>query len=300
MTQIVSGIQTSLAWAADYARIEKAIAFLREHYLEQPDLAEVARHVHLSEFHFQRMFSRWAGISPKRFLQFLTLKHAKELLGASKPLLEASLDSGLSGPSRLHDLFVTIEGVTPGEFRSRGAGIEIRYGVHPTCFGNCLLATAPRGICWLSFVPDKAKDQSVTELRHYWAGAALRADRSATAIVVDRIFSRSFNTAPSSLNLLVTGTNWQIKVWEALLKISPGAVTTYGAVAKWLGCGTAARAVGNALAKNPIAYLIPCHRVIRESGVIGNYRWGADRKRAMLAWESVRNSFVARPNEIEG
>ncbi|MBI2948959.1 MAG: methylated-DNA--[protein]-cysteine S-methyltransferase, partial [Verrucomicrobia bacterium] len=266
----------------------------REHHLEQPELADVARQVHLSEFHFQRLFSRWAGISPKRFLQFLTLHHAKKLLADSKPLLEASFDSGLSGPSRLHDLFVTIEGVTPGEFKGRGAGLEIRYGIHPTCFGDCLLATTPRGVCWLSFVTDGAEERALTELRDHWAGATLSADPSASERVADRIFSRRPNPTRTSLNLLVAGTNWQIKVWEALLRIPPGAVTTYRQIAARLGRDTAARAVGNAVARNPIAYLIPCHRVIRQSGVIGDYRWGTDRKRAMLGWESARKSGQER------
>lgn len=290
MMQLLSTPKRNSDSASDYARIEKAIAFLREHYLEQPGLPEVARQVHLSEFHFQRLFSRWAGISPKRFLQFLTVRHAKQLLADSRPLLEASFDSGLSGPSRLHDLFVSIEGVTPGEFKNRGAGLEIHYGMHSTCFGTCLLAATRRGVCWLSFVPEGKRDEAIAELRQHWSGAALRLDSSATAEISEQIFSRRSDVSRTSLNLLVTGTNWQIKVWEALLKIPPGAVATYGQIGRWLGCETAARAVGNAVAKNAIAYLIPCHRVIRESGVIGDYQWGTDRKRAMLAWESARRS----------
>jgi AraC family transcriptional regulator of adaptative response/methylated-DNA-[protein]-cysteine methyltransferase len=225
-------------------------------------------------------------ISPKRCLQFLTLQHARQLLADSKPLLEASLDSGLFGPSRLHDLFVSIEGVTPGEFKKRGTGLEIPYGIHPTRFGLCLLATTPRGVCWLSFVTDGDQQAAVTELREHLAGAVVRADPAAIGQLAERIFSRRAAAPPTPLNLLVAGTNWQIKVWEALLRIPPGAVTTYGDLAARLGVETGARAVGNAVAKNPIAYLIPCHRVIRESGVIGDYRWGTDRKRAMLAWES--------------
>lgn len=288
MTQLPSGPKLNSNWTGDYARIEKAITFLRGHHLEQPELADVARQIHLSEFHFQRLFSRWAGISPKRFLQFLTLQHAKQSLANSKPLLEASFDSGLSGPGRLHDLFVSIEGVTPGEFKRRGAGLEIRYGSHPTRFGQCLLATTPRGVCWLSFVPDGDEAAAVTELRDHWAGAILREDPVAAERVVERIFARNPEAPRTSLNLLVAGTNWQIKVWEALLRIPLGAVTTYRQIATRLGCQTAARAVGNAVAKNAIAYLIPCHRVIRESGVIGDYCWGTDRKRAMLAWESAQ------------
>lgn len=268
----------------DYQRIERAIEFLRDRFHDQPDLATVARHVHLSEFHLQRLFSRWAGISPKRFVQCLTVEHAKQRLAESRPVLDAAFDAGLSGPGRLHDLFVTLEAVTPGEFKSRGPGLEIRYGFHPTPFGQCLLATTDRGICALQFVDDCAA--VVRELKQMWSGARCVERADVTAPIVERIFSRLNGHARAPLNLLVTGTNFQVKVWQALLRIPAGAVASYDEVGQWLGKPNAARAVGNAVARNPIAYLIPCHRVIRKTGVIGDYRWGTTRKRALLAWET--------------
>src|SRR5262245_3888717 len=274
--------------AHDYRRIERAIAFLHERHLEQPELADMARHVHLSEFHFQRLFSRWAGISPKRFVQFLTVEHAKQQLAASKALLDASLDSGLSGPGRLHDLFVTLEAVTPGEFKSRGASVNIGYAFHPTPFGECLIGVTERGICWLSFLHGESRAESVNALREKWSGANLHQGSRDTARVVEQIFAPDRARKHAPLHLLVMGTNWQIKVWEALLRIPPAAVVTYRSVAKWICAESAARAVGNAIASNVIAYLIPCHRVIRESGVIGGYRWGTERKRAILGREAAQ------------
>ena len=283
----------SVESAHDYRRMERAIAYVREYHLNQPELADIARHVHLSEFHFQRLFSRWAGISPKRFLQFLTVEHAKQQLAASKALLDASLDSGLSGPGRLHDLFVTLEAVTPGEFKRHGAGVNISYGFHPTPFGECLLGVTPRGVCWLSFLYDQTRRAALAALREKWRGAILRQAPHEIAPVIEKIFiSRSITRRPA-LNLLVLGTNWQIKVWSALLRIPPGAVVTYQGIARWLGAGSAARAVGNAVAGNVVAYLIPCHRVIRQTGLIGGYRWGVERKRAMLAWETAQTLRVA-------
>jgi len=267
----------------DYVRIEKAIVFLHGHYLEHPDLGTIAKQVHLSEHHFQRLFSRWAGISPKKFLQFLTVEHAKRLLAESRPVLDATLEAGLSSPGRLHDLFVTLEAVTPGEFKSRGAGLEIRYGFHPTRFGNCLLAVTDRGICGLRFV----EKNSAAELKRTWSGARCIERPDVTAQMVERIFSPLNGNARTPLNLLVVGTNFQVKVWEALLRIPSGAVVSYETIGHWIGKPQASRAIGNAIARNPIAYLIPCHRVIRRTGVIGNYRWGTPRKQALLAWEAA-------------
>jgi AraC family transcriptional regulator, regulatory protein of adaptative response / methylated-DNA-[protein]-cysteine methyltransferase len=269
--------------AMDYERIERAIAFLQEHYLERPDLSTVARQAHLSEYHFQRLFSRWAGISPKKFLQFLTAEHAKQQLAESKSLLDVTFDAGLSSPGRLHDLFVTIEAVTPGEFKSRGAGLEIRYGFHPTRFGTCLLAVTDRGICGLQFV----NASSAVELKRTWSGARCIERPDVTAPIVERIFSQFNGHARAPLSLLVVGTNFQVKVWQALLRIPPGVVASYETVGRWIGKPNASLAIGRAVAHNPIAYLIPCHRVIRKTGVIGDYRWGTARKQAMLAWESA-------------
>jgi AraC family transcriptional regulator, regulatory protein of adaptative response / methylated-DNA-[protein]-cysteine methyltransferase len=273
--------------AVDYGKVERAITYLQAHYLEQPDLRTVARAVHLSEYHFQRLFSRWAGLSPKRFLQFLTVEHAKSQLGNSKAVLQAALDSGLSSPSRLHDLFVSIEAVTPGEFKTRGAGIQINYGIHPTRFGRCVLGLTRRGVCWLSFVDRRSDGQAVRDLQSYWSGALLHEQQQRTAPVVKQIFSSLETSALESLSVLVMGTNFQIRVWQALLKIPSGNVIAYNELGAALGTERAGRAIGAAVGRNSVGYLIPCHRVIRNTGLPGGYRWGEPRKRAMLAWEAA-------------
>lgn len=271
--------------ALDYQRIAKAIRFLTTHAREQPGLAAVARAAHLSEFHFQRLFSRWAGISPKRFIQFLTVEHAKQQLTASRALLDATFDAGLSSPGRLHDLFVSVEAVTPGEFKRRGNGLRIRYGAHPTPFGLCLLALTQRGVCWLSFFDAGDQSGAIQNMKAQWQGADFEKDPKATGRMVKRVFSRMRRREPVPLSLLLAGTNFQIKVWQALLKIPEGTVSTYGALGNMIGAPDASRAIGSAVGQNPIAYLIPCHRVIRKTGLIGGYRWGEERKRAILARE---------------
>ena len=276
--------------SADYQRIERAIDFLRANFLTQPDLDEVARQVHLSPFHFQRLFTRWAGVSPKRFLQFLTVEHAKTRL-AERDVLSAALDSGLSGPSRLHDLFVSVEALTPGEFKRGGAGLTIHHGTHPTPFGLCLLATTKRGICGLSFFNNTTdRDTALLELQAKWPTATLMHDEASTRLQADAIFNQpSSDRSPKKpLQLLLAGTNFQIQVWRALLSIPSGAVTTYEALAQSIDQPKAARATGSAVGKNTLAYLIPCHRVIKKTGVFGEYRWGSTRKQAMLGWESAR------------
>jgi len=272
----------------DYLRIEKAIRYLQSHFLEQPDLAAAARSVHLSEYHFQRLFTRWAGVSAKRFLQYLTVEYAKSQLARSRSLLEVTLDSGLSSPGRLHDLFVSVEAVTPGEFKTRGAGIHIRYGLHSTRFGPCLIGLTNRGVCWLSFVSDSSFAAAVSELKQHWSGAAFSEESDFTAAVAKRIFRGLLDEKPSPLGLLVMGTNFQLKVWNALLSVPAGALVTYDALGESIGAGESARPVGNAVAGNRIAYLVPCHRVIRKSGLPGGYRWGDARKQAMLGWEASR------------
>ena len=274
----------------DYQRVEKAITFLQSRFLEQPDLEAVARAVHLSEYHFQRLFTRWAGVSPKRFLQFLTIEHAKGRLAASQSLLDTTLDSGLSSPGRLHDLFVSMDAVTPGEFKARGAGLQIEYGIHSTPFGPCLLGLTARGVCWLSFLEGGSARAAVAGLEHHWRGASLAEGPGRTAPVADRIFSALHQSADACLSLLVMGTNFQIQVWRALLAIPRGAVVTYDAVGQRIGARNSARAIGNAVAHNAIAYLIPCHRVIRRSGLLGGYRWGPVRKQAILGWEAAHDS----------
>jgi AraC family transcriptional regulator of adaptative response/methylated-DNA-[protein]-cysteine methyltransferase len=276
----------------DYERVESAIRYLETYHERQPGLADIARAAGLSEYHFQRLFSRWVGISPKRFLQFLTKEHAKTLIEGSDSLLDTTFDSGLSSPGRLHDLFVNCEAVTPGEYKRKGAGLDIRYGLHPSPFGECLLAATERGICALSFVQDGNRREPVADLERQWPRAAIRRDPKATAGLRDRIFGYPRNHPPAPLYLFVKGTNFQIKVWEALIKIPLGKAVTYEDIAHHIGMPKAARAVGNAVGRNPIPFLIPCHRVIRKMGEFGNYGGGPARKKAMLGWES---SLAARP-----
>lgn len=275
--------------SADYQRIEQAIHYLEANVQRQPGLQEIASSLNLSEYHFQRLFTRWAGISPKRFLQFLTKEHAKTLLARSTPLLEAAYEVGLSSPGRLHDLFVQCEAATPGEFKSKGLGLVIFYGFHPTPFGECLLGMTDRGICHLAFVQDRDRDAALRDLRPAWANATLRASPERTRPLAERIFAPSGQPS-APIHLLLRGTNFQIKVWEALLRIPSGQVTSYESIAAHLRLSDAARAVGNAVASNPVAYLIPCHRVIRKVGEFGDYRYGPARKKAILAWEMAQAS----------
>jgi AraC family transcriptional regulator of adaptative response/methylated-DNA-[protein]-cysteine methyltransferase len=274
--------------AEDYSRIEKAILFLEENYRRQPELREVARKVHLSEYHFQRLFRRWAGISPKRFIQILTLEHAKRLLGESHSVLDATYDAGLSSPGRLHDLFVNIEAMTPGEFKAQGAGLSISYGFHPSPFGECLLAVTERGICGLGFLGQGGRARMLGDFQRRWPQARFEENSRLTQPYISRIFDGERKNGGQPLTLVLRGTNFQVKVWEALLKVPMGSVTSYEDLAVSIGKARAARAVGGAVGKNPIAFLIPCHRVIRKVGAIGDYHWGAARKKAMLAWEAAR------------
>ena len=271
----------------DYERVEAAIHYIETHHEEQPGLGDIARAAGLSEYHFQRLFSRWVGISPKRFLQFLTKEHAKTLIAGSDSLLDSTYDSGLSSPGRLHDLFVTCEAVTPGEYKKMGAGLDIRYGLHPSPFGECLLAVTERGICALSFVQEGDRRAPVADLERQWPQAAIRQDPQATAGLLEGVFGYPQDHPPAPLYLFVKGTNFQIKVWEALLKIPLGKAVTYEDIARHIGLPKASRAVGNAVGRNPIPFLIPCHRVIRKMGVFGYYGGGPARKKAMLGWEST-------------
>jgi AraC family transcriptional regulator of adaptative response/methylated-DNA-[protein]-cysteine methyltransferase len=269
----------------DYQRIEQAIRFLQASYRRQPELGEVARSVHLSEFHFQRLFTRWVGISPKRFLQYLTVEHAKGVLKESRSLLDATFESGLSSPGRLHDLFVTVEAMTPGEFKKNGEGLTIEYGIHPTPFGECLLGTTERGICALFFVQRNDRKEVVRELHVRWPGAHFVEAPRATRPYIEKIFGTDSSARRAQLPIVLRGTNFQIRVWEALLRIPAGRVLSYEDIARQIGQPKASRAVGNAVAKNPISYIVPCHRVIRSIGITGNYRWGPARKKAILGWE---------------
>ena len=270
----------------DYLRIEQAIQYLENHYKEQPALEVVAANIGLSEYHFQRLFTRWAGVSPKRFIQYLTKEGAKDLLDRSENLLDTTHQVGLSSLGRLHDLFITAEALTPGEYRSRGAGVTIRYGIHPTPFGKALLATTERGICHLSFVQTSEGD-AIDSLVADWQQATMIEDHRSTAPLIAPIFDLGYNHRDKPLNVHLRGTNFQLKVWEALLQIPAGEVTTYAGIASRIGNPNATRAVGTAVGHNPIAVLIPCHRVIRKAGEFGNYRYGTLRKKALLAREFV-------------
>lgn len=268
--------------ADDYATIEQAIYYLETHQRHQPTLKEVAESVSMSEYHFQRLFTRWVGISPKRFLQFLTKENAKRLLSSANSLLNTTYQTGLSSPGRLHDLLVQTEAVTPGDIKRQGDGLTIRYGSHPTPFGQCLLATTERGICRIAF----GADDALVNLQTEWRRATLVEDAAYTRTLVERIFSTASNETPLTLNL--RGTNFQIQVWEALLRIPSGQVTTYYGIAAAIGAPKASRAVGSAVGKNPIPLLIPCHRVIRATGEFGQYAFGSARKKAILGWEMAK------------
>lgn len=279
---------------SDYKIVERSIRYLEENFRRQPSLEEISSHAGMSTFHFQKVFTRWAGVSPKRFLQFLTLEHAKDLLRNSEPVLATAFASGLSGPARLHDLFVHTEGVTPGEYKKLGMSLEITYGFHDTPFGTALLGNTERGLCHLEFSDSdetSGREAVFEAMKEEWPGAILREARRQTGDVAKRIFYPKKEGPPAApLSLFLKGTNYQIKVWNALLRVPLGSLTTYGRLANFLGAPKSARAVGSAVAKNHIAYLIPCHRVIREMGAFGEYRWGPDRKRAMLGWEASQRA----------
>ncbi len=272
--------------STDYARVERAIHFLESSAQRQPSLRDVAASVDLSEFHFQRMFTRWAGISPKRFLQFQTARHARQLLTASRSVLDVAYETGLSGGGRLHDLIVAVEAMTPGQVKAGGAGVRIATGVHETPFGACFIAATDRGICRMSFASEMTLQAELADLERDWPRATIVADAHRTGQLAECIFGRAGKATASELRVVLRGTPFQIKVWEALLRIPEGAVASYDGIAEAIGHPTASRAVGTAVGRNAIAYLIPCHRVIRKSGVFGDYRWGSARKRAILAWES--------------
>ncbi len=275
----------------EYALVEKALLYVDEQAQRQPELKEVAGAVGMSEFHFQRLFTHWAGISPKRFLQFVTRERARELLDRSANILETTVQTGLSSPGRLHDLFITTEAVTPGQYKSRGAGLTIRYGLYPSPFGKCLIGVTDRGICHLGFVR-ALEGEAVDELFSNWRQATIIEDDGASSGIVESIFSVGRQTGVP-LQVLLRGTNFQIKVWEALLRIPRGNIVTYGELARAAGSPLAIRAVGHAVARNPVPVLIPCHRVIRKLGVFGEYRYGPARKRALLGWEQASAALQA-------
>jgi len=267
----------------DYDRIEAAIRHLYTSPANTP-LENVAESIGLSEFHFQRLFSRWAGITPKRFLQYLTKEHALSIIHEQKSIAETTDALGLSSPSRLHDLLIHCEAVTPGQLKSSGQDLKIQYGFHESPFGECLIATTPKGICHLTFISNR--DIALEELQQRWNNARLLANPSSTSLIIEQIFnSRWDNQKPLSVHL--KGTNFQLKVWQALLSIPSGSLSHYQGLANIAGTPKGSRSVGSAIGKNNIAYLIPCHRVIQKSGNFGNYRWLPERKAAMISWESA-------------
>jgi AraC family transcriptional regulator of adaptative response/methylated-DNA-[protein]-cysteine methyltransferase len=272
---------------SDYQRIAEAIGFINTNIQQQPSLDDIAAAINLSPFHFQRLFSRWAGVTPKKYLQILTVERAKQLLAKSKPLVEVSATVGLSSSSRLYDHFVQLEAMTPGEYKAGGAGISIRHKIAPSPFGDIFIATTPRGICKLSFLVGNNKDQQIADLERTWPGAKIQ--QGATEIIqTTQAFLSGNQAVKGPLSLHVTGTNFQIAVWRALLQIDPGCINSYGQVATAVGRPNASRAVGTAIGSNPIAFLIPCHRVLQQNGKIGGYLWGETRKHAIHAWETAR------------
>jgi len=277
----------------DYRRIEAALTYLETHRSEQPTLEEVADHLGLSPFYFQRIFTRWVGISPKRFLQFLTVEHARSCLAETRSVLETAFETGLSSPGRLHDLTVSVDAMTPGEIKSGGSGLTIRHGLVSSHFGPCFIGVTERGVCWMAFPDESEQNPSLEELASSFPHADLRADPAQAALWRDRIFDRTVIEGGAPLPILLSGTNFQLKVWEALLRIPSGGLCAYSGLASAMGRPTATRAVASAVAANHIAYLIPCHRVIRTMGEFGKYRWGAARKQALIGWEQAQHQNAA-------
>ena len=271
---------------SDYQRIAQAIDFINANAKQQPSLEEIAGHLHLSPFHFQRLFSQWAGVTPKKYLQILTVDRAKQLLAQSKSLLDVSDSVGLSSSSRLHDHFVQLEAASPGEYKAGGADMGIQYSVADSPFGDVFIAVTPRGICKLSFMSNNI-DQHIADLHGQWPNARLIKQISETTKMVEALFAGEQNIN-EPLSLYVRGTNFQVNVWRALLQIEPGCINSYGQVATAVGRPKASRAVGTAIGSNPVGFFIPCHRVLQQNGKIGGYLWGETRKHAIHAWESAR------------
>ena len=270
----------------DYERIKKAIEYIQANFQQQPDLDAVAKEVYLSPFHFQRLFKDWAGVSPKKFLQYISLQHAKKLL-ADHTVMDAAYETGLSGSSRLHDLFISIEGMTPGEYKNGGEQLNINYSFAESPFGNIIVASTPKGICHLAFADDEGK--ALQQLRLQFPNAGFKQVVDTIQQNALFIFTQDWKNL-SKIKLHLKATPFQIKVWEALLKIPLGDVSTYSSIANKIENPKASRAVGTAIGDNPVAFLIPCHRVIRSSGEFGQYHWGSTRKTAMIGWEAAKTN----------
>lgn len=273
-------------YESNYSRIAQAIEYIQTNYRTQPGLDEVAANVNLSPFHFQRLFSDWAGVSPKKFLQYITVQHAREMLKADQATLsDVAFETGLTGTSRLHDLFINIEGMTPGEFKNGGENLTINYSYAESPFGNIIVASTPKGICYLAFADDDV--QALKALKEKFPGALYKQMLDLAQQNILYIFSHDWSKL-SEVKLHLKGTPFQLKVWETLLKIPAGKLVTYGTVAKSIDQPSASRAVGTAIGDNPVAYLIPCHRIIQSSGAFGGYHWGGVRKAAIIGWEAAK------------
>ncbi len=269
--------------ARTFRRMQRVLRWLSENYTDQPSLEDTASIIGLGPHHFQRLFTRYVGVSPKKYVQYLTLEHAKRSLAASASVLDAAFDAGLSGPGRLHDLFVTHEALSPGEWKSQAEGLDLRYGWHDSPFGDCLIVASSRGVCGLAFGDQQDRTRAFENLARSFGGARLTWDMPATAEYAELAFGGRGN-----IHLLLRATPFQLKVWEALLRIPMGVTTSYTDLASRIGQPTAARAVASALAMNPVSWLIPCHRVLRSDGSISGYRWSPEQKRTLLAWEAAQ------------
>lgn len=272
--------------ARDYELVRQNLDWLRDHYREQPSLDDLAERNGLSPAHLQRLFMRWAGLSPKAFVQALTIDHARKLLRDSASVLDAAYEVGLSGPGRLHDLFVTHEGMTPGIYKARGKGLEIRYGFHDCPFGKVLLMMTERGICGLAFADPGEEEAALRDMRSRWPEANYLADQAVTSRPVERIFNPSAWKSDEPVRIVFIGTDFETRVWQTLLNVPLGRVTTYSDIAGHLGNPRASRAVGTAVGRNPISFVVPCHRVLGKSGGLCGYHWGLTRKQAILGWEA--------------
>ena len=275
--------------ARDYALVREAIRFLSASWTEQPDLDQLAVHLRLGATQVQKLFKRWCGLSPKEFVQAITLDHARQLLEGSAGVLETAHEVGLSGGGRLHDLFVTHEAMTPGDVKRRGAGLDVAYGFHATPFGEAVVLATGRGVAGIAFVDEDANQsrvEALEDMTRRWPAARFVEDAGLTAPHVAGIFSPADWSAERPVRLVLIGTDFEVRVWEALLEIPMGRAVTYADIARHLGQPTAARAVGSAVGRNPISFVVPCHRVMRGDGNLGGYHWGLTRKRALIGWET--------------
>ncbi len=274
--------------AGDYERIRRIVAFISERWREQPSLEDIAAHVGLSTTHVHHLFRRWCGLSPKAFLQAITLDNAKALLADSASVLDTTYELGLSGPARLHDLFVTHEAMTPGDYKAGGAGLTLRVGYHPSPFGEAILVATERGLAGLGFVDGGDRAAALADMQRRWSKAAYVEDEAATAPLARRIFDPLSWRAEQPLRVVLIGTDFEVRVWQTLLRVPLGRATTYSDIASRIGKPSASRAVGAAVGKNPISFVVPCHRVLGRSGALTGYHWGLTRKQAMLGWEQGR------------